>query len=119
VNRDPDNLTIAGINTAGGLKRLGGKRERYESLLRKFAEKQAGTVVAVRAALAGGDLLAAEREIHSLKGAAASLGAVALSDAASAAEAALKTEVGIDAALSSLENSLDGVVEAIRVRLPG
>ena len=36
-------LNIAGIDTSLGLKNTGGKRERYESLLRKFAERQMGT----------------------------------------------------------------------------
>ena len=40
---DSTALNIAGIDTALGLKSIGGKRERYESLLRKFAERQAGT----------------------------------------------------------------------------
>lgn len=118
MNDDPHGLAIAGIDTTGGLKRLGGKRERYESLLRKFADKQAGTVVAIRAALEAGDLAAAEREVHSLKGAAAVLGAVALSEAASNAEAVLKAGTDFDATLQSLASSLDHVVKAIRARLP-
>jgi HPt (histidine-containing phosphotransfer) domain-containing protein len=109
-----DGFAIEGIDTEGALKRLGGKRERYEALLRKFADKQATTVVAVRAALASGDLAAAELEVHSLKGAAASLGAVGLAEVASNAEAALKSRDGNDAALESLESSLEAVVEAIR-----
>ena len=36
-----------------GLKSIGGKRERYESLLRKFAGRQAGTAEAIRAATLG------------------------------------------------------------------
>jgi len=114
-----DGLAIEGIDTEAALKRLGGKRERYEALLRKFADKQANTVVVVRAALATGDLAAAELEVHSLKGAAASLGAVGLSDAASAAETALRAGTGIDAALETLAASLDGAVKAIHARLPG
>jgi two-component system sensor histidine kinase/response regulator len=109
-----DVLAIEGIDTDGALRRLGGKRERYEALLRKFADKQSGSVVAVRAALAAGDHAAAEREVHSLKGAAAALGAVALAEVASNAEAALKVRDGIDAALESLESSLEAVVDAIR-----
>ena len=57
-----DGLTIEGIDTEGALKRLGNKRERYEALLQKFADKQANTVFAVRAALASGDRAAAERD---------------------------------------------------------
>lgn len=114
-----DALVIEGIDTEAALKRLGGKRERYEALLRKFADKQGNTVGAVRAALASGDHAAAEREVHSLKGAAASLGAVGLSEAASAAEIALREGSGIDAALETLAASLSGVVQAIYARLPG
>ena len=40
-------IRVAGFVTVP----LGGKRERYESLLRNFAEKQAGSVVAIRTAL--------------------------------------------------------------------
>ena len=58
-----------------------------------------GTVIAVRDALEAGDLSAAEREVHSLKGAAAALGAVALSEAASDVEAALKAGTDVDETL--------------------
>jgi HPt (histidine-containing phosphotransfer) domain-containing protein len=113
-----DGLVITGVDTTSGLKRLGGKRGRYEALLRKFAEKQAGTVIAVRVALNAGDLSAAEREVHSLKGAAATLGAIALSEAASNVEAALKAGTEVDETLQSLASSLDAIVKAIHTRLP-
>ncbi len=115
---DTDLLKIAGIDMSLGLKQVGGKRERYESLLRKFASRQAGTVTAIRAALAAGDAATAEREAHSLKGAAATLGALALSEAASNTETALKAGVGVEQALGSLSNSLGTVVEAIQSSLP-
>ena len=81
-------LVIPGIDVRAGLKRTGGNRKRYEALLRKFAEQQAGTIDAMRAALAIGDAATAERAAHSLKGAAGTLGAVALSEAAAIAESA-------------------------------
>jgi len=112
-----DELAIDGIDTEGGLKRLGGKRERYEALLLKFADKQALTVVGVRAALAAGDLATAERDLHSLKGAAASLGANALAEAAANAEQSLKAGHGADVGLRHLEVALDTVVHAIRSKL--
>jgi len=115
---DTDLLKIAGIDMSLGLKQVGGKRERYESLLRKFASRQAGTVTAIRAALAAGDAASAEREAHSLKGAAATLGALALSEAASNTETALKAGVGVEQALGSLSLSLGTVVEAIQSSLP-
>jgi two-component system sensor histidine kinase/response regulator len=114
-----DELTIEGIDTEGALKRLGGKRERYEALLRKFAEKQSGSVGAVRSALGAGDHAGAERELHSLRGAAGSLGAIAIAEAAAEAEHALKAGVDLEKSLKTLETSLSAGVTAIRLKLPG
>src|SRR5262249_18676911 len=72
---DGEPLIIVGIDTDAGLKRLGGKRERYESLLRKFAARQAGTVESIRESLRGGDIAGAGRGAPPLKGSAATLGA--------------------------------------------
>ena len=112
-----DELTIDGIDTEGALKRLGNKRERYEALLQKFADKQANTVFAVRAALASGDRASAEREVHSLRGAAGSLGANALAEAAAKAEQSLKAGLEEEVVLQQLEVALDAVVQAIRSKL--
>jgi HPt (histidine-containing phosphotransfer) domain-containing protein len=113
-----DGLTIEGIDTEGALKRLGNKRERYEALLRKFAEKQSGSVVAVRTALAAGDRASAERELHSLRGAAGSLGAVAIAETAGECERCLREGGDAEASLEALENSLASSVAAIRSALP-
>ena len=96
---DTDTLKIAGIDTSLGLKQVGGKRERYESLLRKFASRQAGTVTAIRAALAAGDAATAERDAHSLKGVASTLGATALAEQAAKVETAIKAEKNVDEAI--------------------
>lgn len=111
-------LRIDGVDTDSGLKRLGGKRERYESLLRKFAVRQAGSVDAISAAIMSGDMATAEREAHSLRGSAATLGADRLAEAAGLAEAAIKSGNGIDEALRSLSGSLHRVLIAIRATLP-
>lgn len=117
---DPDSgaLKIAGIDTELGLKRIGGKRERYESLLRKFAERQAESADAIRAALSGGDASTAEREAHSLKGAASTLGAAALAEHAANVETAIQTGQNVDEVLETLSHSLIAVVRAIRAALP-
>jgi HPt (histidine-containing phosphotransfer) domain-containing protein len=111
-------LNIAGIDTELGLKSIGGKRERYESLLRKFAEKQAGTAEAIRGALSVGDASTAGREAHSLKGAASTLGATALAKQAADVEIAITTGQDVDEALESLSHSLVAVVKAIRAAFP-
>jgi HPt (histidine-containing phosphotransfer) domain-containing protein len=101
-----------------GLKRTGGNRQRYEALLRKFAEQQAGTVESMKAALSIGDTATAERAAHSLKGAAGTLGAALLSEAAAEAETAIKTGRCVPQALRSLSLVLDPVLQAIRTALP-
>ena len=111
-------LDIDGIDVESALKRTGGNRKRYEALLRRFAQQQAGTVDEIRNSLSMGDAATAERAAHSLKGAAGTLGAMSLSEAASRAEAAIKTGQGIDTELTALSADLGGAVQAIRTALP-
>jgi two-component system sensor histidine kinase/response regulator len=111
-------LDIQGIDVRSGLKRTGGNRQRYEALLRKFAEQQAATVDSMKAALAIGDAAAAERAAHSLKGAAGTLGAASLSETAAEAETAIKTGYRVPETLRSLSLALDPVLASIRTALP-
>jgi len=111
-------LVIDGIDVKSALKRTGGNRQRYESLLRRFAAQQATTVEDIRKALSMGDAATAERAAHSLKGAAGTLGVTALSEAAARAETAIKMGQGIDASLTSLSIDLGAAVGAIRAALP-
>jgi len=111
-------LEIAGIDVPSALKRTGGNRSRYESLLRRFAQQQANAVEAIRESLSSGDVARAERTAHSLKGSAGTLGAMAVSAAAAKAETAIRKGQGIDSALTSLSDDLAKVVEAILTALP-
>jgi signal transduction histidine kinase/CheY-like chemotaxis protein len=112
-------LEIPGIDTKSALRRTGGNRKRYESLLRRFAEPSTGGVEEIRAALAAGDTSTAARAAHSLKGAAANLGATALAEVAAKVETALTRGEGVEDALNSLALSFDSVTAAIRAALPG
>ena len=109
---------VRGVDVRAGLMRTGGNRKRYETLLRKFAEQQEGVIETIQTALAQGDAATAERAAHSLKGAAGTLGAAALSQAASEAETAIKAGLGTDAALQLLAQSLDVVLAGIGAALP-
>jgi len=115
---DEHSLKIAGIDVATALKRTGGHRKRYETLLRRFAQQQANVVDVIRKALSSGDQAEAERAAHSLKGSAGTLGAAALAQAAAKAETAIRTGEGIDVALTSLAYDLTDAVAAIRTSLP-
>jgi signal transduction histidine kinase/DNA-binding response OmpR family regulator/HPt (histidine-containing phosphotransfer) domain-containing protein len=115
---DPDPLEIHGIDTKSALRRTGGNRKRYESLLRKFADPSAGAVEEIRTALAAGDTPTAARAAHSMKGAAANLGAGALAEIAAKTETAITAGEGVPDALHSLANSYQAVAAAINLALP-
>jgi two-component system, sensor histidine kinase and response regulator len=111
-------LVIPGIDTATAIKRTGGNRKRYESLLQRFADTQALAVIDIQSALAANDLPTANRLAHSLKGASANLGANALAQVAAKAEAAIDSSEFIAPALDALRHSLASTVAAIRNALP-
>ena len=113
-----DDLIIPGIDVATALKRTGGNRKRYESLLQRFADSQSHVLGDIRVALAANDSPTAQRIAHSLKGASANLGAKALAEVAAAAEAAIDSNQSIGTALESLSCSLDLTIAAIRLALP-
>lgn len=116
---DSDSLVIPGIDTATALKRAGGNRERYESLLNRFADSQAATVNDIHAALARNDSPTAQRLAHSLKGAAANLGAATLAAVAARVEPAIDSrKEEIPQALEDLSRSLDATVVDIYAALP-
>src|SRR3954470_11526219 len=115
---DSTPLEIPGIDTQPALRRTGGNRQRYVSLLRKFADSQAGAVGEIRAALKAQDPANARRIAHSLKGASANLGANTLATAAGNAEAAIKTQRDIEPALGEMERALFTAVAAIQETLP-
>ena len=70
-------LEIPGIDTQSALTRTGGNRQRYVSLLRRFADSQVGAVGKMRAVLKAQDSATAQRIAHSLKGAVGNFHAIA------------------------------------------
>jgi two-component system, sensor histidine kinase and response regulator len=115
---DSDLLEIPGIDTQSALKRTGGNRQRYESLLRRFADSQVGAVGEIRVALRAQDSDTAERIAHSLKGTAANLGANALARAAASGELAIKTQSNVEHTLVEMEQTLFAIVTTIQKACP-
>lgn len=112
---------IAGLDTAGALRRVLGKRAVYESLLHKFVAGQAHAVSAARAHLAAGQPEAAQRAMHTLKGTAGTIGAVDLAALAGAAEQAIAQNTVADtihALLQSVDVACQALVAALQVALP-
>jgi len=111
-------LKIPGIDTQSALKRTGGDRQRYESLLRRFADSQAGAVEEIRTALRALDSATAQRIAHSLKGAAGNLGVNALASAADSVEFAIKTQAGVESELVQMEQALSVAIAEIQQTIP-
>ncbi|QID16915.1 Hpt domain-containing protein [Nitrogeniibacter mangrovi] len=107
------------IDTATGLRYAGGRPALYQRLLGRFEVTQQDVVTRIDAAVGRGDMVEAYRLAHTLKSAAATVGAMPLSDAARALEAAYaagRTAVA-EAALTELRERFDEAMRVIRARL--
>jgi two-component system sensor histidine kinase/response regulator len=109
---------IAGLDMAGGLRRVLHKPDRYIAMLRGFVAGQAHAGNAIAAALAEGRRADAERAVHTLKGLSGNIGADALQAAAATLELAIKEETPTDDALALVASLLGTQVAAIVQALP-
>jgi HPt (histidine-containing phosphotransfer) domain-containing protein len=94
--------SVDGLNSADGLRRVGGNNRLYVNLLRQFAGQQRHAIGQIRAALATNDVETAIRMAHTLKGVAGSLGAMGVQDAAAAVETLLRNDSAAEATNQSL-----------------
>jgi CheY-like chemotaxis protein len=110
---------IAGVDIADGLHRVGGNERLYHAMLRQYADDQADTATALRAALAAADMKTAERLAHTLKGVSATLGIKRPSEAAAVVEDRIRHGRlgGIEADLAAVEEATAAVIAAIRTAL--
>jgi signal transduction histidine kinase/CheY-like chemotaxis protein len=108
---------IEGLDVEGGVRRVAGKRDFYERLVRQFAEgEEAEAVETIRTQLSEGDREAAERTAHSLKGVAGTLGAAELQQRAEGVESAIREnsdESTTEELLQSVDQELSRLVSAI------
>ncbi len=111
---------LAGINVTDALKRLDGNERLFRSLLMEFYQESTDIQREVRAALKGrrqGDLEAAQRLVHTIKGMAANLSAEDLYDTALDLERGIKREdrQRLPILASDFERALNGVREGIAI----
>ncbi|MEF7614578.1 response regulator [Aquincola sp. MAHUQ-54] len=114
-------VALAGFDSAGALRRLHGDRAQLARLLQAFAAANRGVSQQLAALLAGGERRAAQHLLHTLKGSAAMLGLVDLSQQAAALEAALCSAGagGADGpALPAVAACLDTALAAIDATAP-
>jgi PAS domain S-box-containing protein len=100
------------LDEARGLAYVGGRRSSYRRLLGKFAEMHGGDAAKVQAALAADDRGSAERTVHTVKGVAAMLGAVALQRSAGDLETRLRANeqgAALDAAVTAFAHGLEAL----------
>jgi two-component system sensor histidine kinase/response regulator len=108
--------TVDGLDSADGLRRVGGNSKLYAKLLRQFASQQADAVGQIRAALATNDSESATRLAHTLKGVAGNLGAGPVQTAAAAVEKLLRERSPSDTTNPVLEQ-LSAVLQPLLARL--
>lgn len=70
------------LDVQGALNRLGGRKQLYDELLKKFIPECGKAHETISRHLAAGDMTAARRTAHTVKGASAAIGATVLSRAA-------------------------------------
>ncbi|MYN10972.1 Hpt domain-containing protein [Pseudoduganella aquatica] len=108
------------LNTSDGLERLMGDTSLYRKLLLRFRKDHEQAVAQLRQLLADGELAAAQRKAHSLKGAAGMVGAQELHHLAGVTEAGLVASgAAPHAGLDVLQAALSSLLCAIAAYLDG
>jgi signal transduction histidine kinase/CheY-like chemotaxis protein len=103
---------IAGVDVAAALNRVSGKRELLWRLLADFRTRNADAGARLAALFASGDLTAARDLAHTIKGAAATLSAQRIADAAAAIELAARAGTTPTSTLAELNAALAELVAA-------
>ena len=105
--------TVAGVDAAEALARVGGNRKLYASLLEKFSVDQSRSVEDIRSALRNQDHDLAIRFAHTLKGVAGNIGAMELYSTAGSLEDAIRdsSDDAVASHLETLQGKLTTVIE--------
>lgn len=102
------------LDAQGALKRLGGRRQLYAKVLRKFVPEYGKAHETIINHMTVGEREAASRMAHSVKGAAAAIGAEGLRQVAAQLETAIKGQFSdIDNLLSIFQSRFEQTEEAI------
>ena len=116
---DDGNLQIEGLDTGGGLRRVLGKRDLFENLLRQFVDSEESRAVdSISSLLDQNDRQGAERAAHSLKGVAGTIGATSVQSRAAEVESTIREGGDVSDLLSGLETELATILDRIRSALP-
>ncbi len=114
-------LGVAAIDPGPALRRMLGNTELYFATVRKFCRLQENTGQTMAAALDAGDWVTAQRQAHTLKIVAASIGAGRLAEQAAALEKALAERLpraDADRHIGVIDGQLRELIAALRDKLP-
>ena len=107
--------SVAGVDVATAVARLGGKAAVYRRMLARFVTDLASWPAQLQTDMAQGGQAAAARQLHTLKGVAGTLGADALAALAGQAE----RHVSAGASATESRGAIASVVDAISAVAPG
>jgi signal transduction histidine kinase/DNA-binding response OmpR family regulator/HPt (histidine-containing phosphotransfer) domain-containing protein len=103
------------LDVQGALKRLGGRRQLYGNVLRKFESEFPKVDAIIARHIACGEMEAASRMAHTIKGTAAAIGAVNLSQVAGELETAIRDNFPeIDDQLGGFKSELDKTLQSVK-----
>ena len=111
---------LPGFDTAGALQRLAGNQKLYRTLLERFYNGYNNFGRDIRASLAAGNFEEAQRNAHTIKGLAGTIGHAGLAEASRALETACKNALQdsgqsseLDPALAQFSAQLETVIGAL------
>ena len=115
---EPENFEIPdidGIDVESGLKRVGGNKKLYKSLLIKFHDNYADYTGRIRQAFKKGDMELAKRLAHTVKGVSGNIAALSLYEKATALDAGIKTggSKRFETLLKDFDTTLIGVISSL------
>jgi len=114
----PDHdLAILGVDVAPALRRCGQNLDLYLRLLQIFVDSAASTPEKIRLALEKGDRVTAEREAHTMRGAAGNIGATLLAEVSTELELAIEKSQENEALIQKFTAASAGLIHALNQAL--
>ncbi|MBI3728825.1 MAG: response regulator [Burkholderiales bacterium] len=110
-------LTIAGVDVAPALHRCGQNLDLYLRLLQIFVDSAASTPDKIRLALEKGDRGTAEREAHTMRGAAGNIGATTLAAVSTELELAIEKSEENEALIEKFTAASAELINALKQAL--
>lgn len=103
ANQNNNTSEDTGLDIKTAIARMGGNKDIYSRMLPKFIENLTNQPIQLRASLEKGELQAASRLLHSLKGLSSTMGATKIAAQAAQGEKLLLTEISMQEASQFIE----------------